>query len=428
MRTRIHGFFFILVFVLLTNGNAFTQVPAQAVATRDAEDVFFEDIFKSYPGVFDSVLKYRADLNLQIIYTEINRGANGIPELKHYYFNRKNARYFYPASGIELPMALLALQKLNELKIKGIGRNSSMLTEAAYSGQAPVYNDPNSPDGKPSIARYIKKMFLVSDNDAFNRLYEFAGQEYINEQLQQKGYRDAQVLHRLGIFLNEDENRHTNPVNFYDSSNRLVIRQPMLFNNRQYPRRNDTIGNAYYSNDVLIKKPMNFSGKNRMSLEDLHTILVSLVFPEKVTASQRFNITDDDRLFVLKCMSQYPGESVYPSYDTAEYYDAYTKYILFGAEKGKQPKNIRIFNKSGEAYGQLTDIAYVVDLDKKIEFMVSATIYCNADGILNDDVYDYDSMGYPFMKNLGKALYERELKRKRNIIPDLSAIMFSYDK
>ena len=60
--------------------------------------------------------------------------------------------------------------------------------------------------------------------------------------------------------------------------------------------------------------------------------------------------------------------------------------------------------------------------------MVSAAIYCNADGILNDDVYEYESIGLPFMKNLGKALYERELKRKRNQVPDLSGFRFSYDK
>ena len=437
MRANTYFFFFILFFVLPGSSASIAQQPGTAnpqipkavlLPANDPGDVFFEGIFKNYPGLFDSVLKYRADLNLQIIYTEINRGANGIPELKNYYFNRKNARYFYPASSIKLPVALLALQKLNELKAKGINRNTTMLTEAAYSGETPVYNDPNTRGGKPSIAQYIKKMFLVSDNDAFNRLYEFVGQEYMNDQLQQKGYKDAQVLNRLGIFLTDDENRHTNPINFYDSTNRLVFSQPMAFNTKQYARRNDTIGNAYYSNELLINKPMNFSNKNRISLDDLHTMLVSLIFPEKVTASQRFNITDDDRRFVLKYMSEYPGESVYPSYDTAAYHDAYSKYILFGATRGVKPKNIRIFNKSGEGYGQLTDIAYVVDLDKKIEFMVSATIYCNKDGILNDDEYDYDNTGYPFLKNLGKALYDRELKRKRNIIPDLSAIIFTYDK
>jgi hypothetical protein len=38
-------------------------------------------------------------------------------------------------------------------------------------------------------------------------------------------------------------------------------------------------------------------------------------------------------------------------------------------------------------------------------------IYCNKDGILNDDNYDYDELGFPFMKFLGQEIYKYELKR-----------------
>ena len=40
---------------------------------------------------------------------------------------------------------------------------------------------------------------------------------------------------------------------------------------------------------------MNFSGKNRISLPDLHNILVSLVLHEKVHLKQRFNLTEEDK-------------------------------------------------------------------------------------------------------------------------------------
>lgn len=302
-----------------------------------------------------------------------------------------------------------------------------MITEAAFSGQTPVYNDPNTADGKPTIAQYIKRILLVSDNDAYNRLYEFLGQEYINAALHKKGYDNVQILHRLDIFLSEEENRHTNPVTFYDSSNRLIRSFPEQVNRQLYASRNDHLGSAYYSNKVLQNKPMDFSKKNRIELADLHQVLTSLIFPQAVKASQRFNITEEDRQFLLKYMSQFPGESVYPSYDSS-YQDAYVKFILYGAEKGSLPKNIRIFNKVGDAYGQMIDVAYVADLKNNVEFFVSAAIYCNKDGILNDNQYDYDTIGFPFMKNLGKILYEHELTRKKNIIPDLSPLIFNYDK
>lgn len=391
------------------------------------EDAFFLDLFKQYPKYFDSILANKKKNNVQIIYTRIDRDKNNRPEFKNFYFNRHSAKYYYPASTVKLPLVLLALQRLTELNIAGLDKYSTYITESAYSGQTPVYNEPNSPDGKPTIAQYIKQVLMVSDNNAANRLYEMMGQKYVNDELQRKGYKSAQILHRLDVYLTEDENRHTNPIKFYDLQNKLVYAQPMLFNKDMFEKRKDSIGVAYYSNGKLINKPMSFSSKNRLDLEDLHDILKSVVFPASVVPAKRFNITEADRNFVLKYMSQLPGESIFPYYDTS-YYSAYCKFLLYGAERGALPPNVRIFNKVGDAYGHLIDAAYIVDFDKGVEFMLSAIIYCNSDGVLNDDKYDYESVGFPFMKNLGKVIYDMEVKRKKNFRPDLSEFKFTYDK
>jgi len=141
---------------------------------------------QQHPLYFGEILKNRDNLNVQIIYTQIDRRANGTPDFTNHYFNVNPTKYFYPASTVKLPIVLLALQKLNELKEKGIDRNTTMLTETACSGQTAVFNDPTAVDGKPSIAHYIKKVLLVSDNDAYNRLYEFLGQQYINAEFKKK--------------------------------------------------------------------------------------------------------------------------------------------------------------------------------------------------------------------------------------------------
>ncbi len=406
-----------------------TDSSRMTVNVNDKPTEFLDSLLKSYPQYFGEILKNRKDLNVQIIYTQVNRGANGIANLQHHYFNVNADKYFYPASTVKLPVVLLALQKLNELKNRGIGRNTTMLTRAAFSGQTDVFNDPTTFDGKPSIAHYIKKILLVSDNDAYNRLYEFLGQDYINTEIKKKGYADVQILHRLNIFLTEEENRRTNPVKFYDDNNNILYQQAAQKSNLKYTVRKDSLGDGYYSGGKLINKTMDFSKKNRLGLEDLHKIVIGIVFSENVKASERFNITEEDRRFVLQYMSQYPSESLYPPYaaDTINYWPAYCKFLLFGAEKVKPESNIRIFNKVGDAYGHLIDAAYIVDYKNKIEFFVSAIIYCNSDGILNDDKYDYDSIGLPFMKNLGKVIYDYELKRDYKIRPDLSPLLFTYD-
>ena len=102
--------------------------PVEVTATvpRDSTrtDVFLEELLKKYPQYFDSILQKRKDWNVQLIYTQIDKGANGIPALKHYYFNLNPAKYFYPASTVKFPVSILALQKLNELKIKGLDKNT----------------------------------------------------------------------------------------------------------------------------------------------------------------------------------------------------------------------------------------------------------------------------------------------------------------
>ncbi|MBL0357966.1 MAG: serine hydrolase [Chitinophagaceae bacterium] len=399
------------------------------VADSSHTDAFLADLLKQYPQYFSSILEHRNAYNVQVIYTKVDRGANGIAALKNYYFNVNSNRYCYPAGAVALPVAMLSMQRLNELKATGIDKNTCMLTGKVFSGQTAVYNDPTTPDGKPSLANYFRKMLIAGDATAFNRLYEFLGQGYINGQLQQKGYPTAQVIQRLETELTEEEQRHTNPIQFLATGNKPVYQQPMQYNGNPYLQRKDSLGKAYYEGDELIQHPMDFSGQNKITLEDLHTLLISLVFPNKVTASQRFAISDGDRKYLLKYMSQLPGETFTPPYqeDTTAYYPAYRKYLLYGAVRGTIPSDVRIVNTTGEAYGQLTDVAYIVDFDKKIEFFLSAVIFCSSDGTLAEDHYDYESTGLPFMQHLGQVIYEYETKREKKIIPDLSEVKFEYD-
>jgi hypothetical protein len=147
-----------------------------------------------------------------------------------------------------------------------------------------------------------------------------------------------------------------------------------------------------------------------------------------VSARQRFNLSGDDYAFLRRYMSMMPQESAFPAYDSANYWNNYVKFLFYGSEKGSAEPGIRIFNKVGDAYGFLIDAAYITDFKNNIEFMLSAVIHCNSDGIFNDDKYDYEITGFPFMKNLGRVIYEQELKRKRNHIPDLSTFKIDYSQ
>ena len=389
-------------------------------------DSFLTNLLGQYPQLFDSIIKNKHKYRVKIIYTQIDRKANNAPVFTNHYFNADPAEYHYPASTVKMPIAVLALQKLNELNIPGLNKYTSMMTENGYPGQRAIYNDPSTEDGRPTIAHYVKQIFLVSDNEAANRLYEFLGQEYLNNTLHKMGYDSVQIVHRLNISLTEDQNRHTNPVKFYDATSKLIYQQPLVKSNLLYQSRKTFLGKGYYSGNKLVNQPFDFSKKNRLSLPDLHSILTSIIFPGAISDKLRFNLTEDDYNLLYKYMSMKPRESKFPEYDST-YSDAYSKFLMYGG-KGTMDDDIRSFNKEGDAYGFLTDAAYIVDFKNNVEFLLSATIYCNSDEIFNDDHYDYDTVGLPFLKNLGRVIYEYELKRTKKNIPDLTRFKFDYTK
>ena len=60
-------------------------------------------------------------LEIQVLYTEIDRRADGSVQLKtHRWGTADTSQYFYPASTVKMPAAILALQKLNELGVQGL--------------------------------------------------------------------------------------------------------------------------------------------------------------------------------------------------------------------------------------------------------------------------------------------------------------------
>ncbi len=386
-----------------------------------------EKILKSKPERFKSILDNPDQYRVQILYTQIDRDEQNQPQFTSYTYRVNPQEYFYPASTVKLLGAVVALEKLNELGIDGLGKYSPLQVDSAYAGQSPVQGDSTSADGQATIAHYIKKLFLVSDNDAYNRLYEFVGQQRLNQSLHQKGFNDVQLVHRLSIFLSPDENRHTNPFRFYKDG-QVIYEQPLVSNPTPFTQAKfeGMLGKGHIVGDKLMDGPMDFTVKNYISLEALQGILKTVLFPEAVPAEQRFNLTDKDYTFLYKYMSMLPRESDYPSYDSKEYPDGYVKFLMYGNSKERIPQNIRIFNKIGNAYGFLIDNAYIVDFDKQVEFMLTAVILVNEDEIFNDGKYEYETVGYPFMQNLGRAFYEHEVKRKKQHLPNLDKFRLQY--
>jgi len=395
--------------------------------SRKKNNNLIEDLLKSRPDLFKTILDEPEKYEVQVLYTQIDRDKNNIPRFTPYKYRVNPKEYFYPASSVKLAAAILSLQKLNELKTDGLDKNTFLMIDSTESWQSKAEKDISAPDSLPTISHYIRKILLISDNDAFNRLYEFCGQKYLNEELWERGYKNTNLIYRLSVALTKEQNRKTNPFRFYNSDS-VIYEQPEQINPKQYKNNLPTLlkGIGFYQGDSLVNKPKDFTYSNYFSIEDLQEGLKAVIFPKYIPSKKRFNLQQEDYKFLQKYLSMLPAESKYPKYDTVSYWDSSVKFFMYGKTKSSIPENIRIFNKVGAAYGYMIDNAYIVDFNSKVEFMLTAVIYVNKDQIFNDDVYEYDAIGLPFMANLGKLIYEYELKRERKFKPGLYEFVIDY--
>jgi len=401
-------------------------LPASA---QTIDTVFLKNLLESHPEVFGHILNHPTHNEVQILYTQIDRDENNVPHFRSYSYRLNANHYFYPASTVKLPTVLFALEKLNELNIKKLDRKSTMITDSAFSGQTKVTVDTSSENGLPSIDNYIKKILLVSDNDAYNRMYEFVGRAGINQKLKKYGLVRTRITGRLAVGDSGDSTRHTNPINFYKGK-KLVYQQPAQYDPADYPMHPDNMiqGKGYMDkHDKLVMKPFDFSDKNIYPIEDQQAVLKRLLFPEVFQENERFNLTAEQYRFIYRYMSMFPTESRHPTYSPPEYFPAYCKWLFYGGDSLAviQP-NIRIFDKIGDSYGYDIDNAYIVDFKNKVEFMLTAVVQSNDAEIYNTDKYEYKTVCLPFMKNLGQLLYQYELTRSKKYLPNLKKFKFNY--
>ena len=336
--------------------------------------------------VMDSVGQFE----VQIRYTQIDRSKDSV-FFTDFDFQVDEGNYFYPASTVKFPIAVLALEKLNS--IDTLDRNTKFYIEGDSL--------------ENTFAQDVSKVFAVSDNHANNRLLEFLGQDAINNGLQEKGIAPVRISHRLGYHSND---LSTKPLIIYLNDSTTTTTIPTINKEPRSLKINGvTKGIGFYAEDSLMQEPFDFSLKNYYPIKAQHDLLKRIVFPEKFPKNERFDLNPDQHEFLLSAMHTLPKAA---GYDPGEYYDGYCKFFIYGDTKDPIPDHIKIYNKVGFAYGTLTDCAYIVDSQNGVEFMLTATILVNKDGIFNDDAYEYDEIGIPFLAELGREIYANELSRK----------------
>lgn len=329
---------------------------------------------------------------LQVILTQLEADS-GVIRLAHHTYRIRPREYFYPASMVKLPTALLALEKLHAYP--------GLDWDMAYTHDLNFCEVPTRPDDTVhSIKDDVARSLLLSDNPAFDRLYSWTGPSYLTETLRARGYAGVQITHRLGLRCTAAENLKTHPVNFLEDG-RVVFRQETIAGRPFTAAADDPYVVTGYPGDHRSFGP----------LSDFHRMLIALLLPDAAAPQERFALQPEELRFVAAALSK-PAE-YYEGPRNPDMTGGALKFLLLGGAREPWPDTIRIYSKTGKALGFLTESALFIDDEYGVAFFLSATVYVNYKGNSNDEDHHYDDLGLPFLRGLGRRILESERSRPR---------------
>ncbi|MEL7474438.1 MAG: serine hydrolase [Planctomycetota bacterium] len=313
---------------------------------------------------------------------------------------RHGAEYFYPASTIKLFAAIAAVERFNDLAERH-GAEWPLTTTLRW------HDGPDSAHGAATttLERETRKLFVVSDNPAYNRCYEFAGRTHINQRVRAIGCHSTRIAHRLSVGRTAEQNRRTPRVEIVEDEDVVAAapaqRCDLTLTNEGVPGLR--VGSARIAGGARLEEPLDFTGFNATSLDDLQTTLIALTEPAS-DAHAALRLSRTQRARLVEAATILPCQSPDPIYNSVSYPDGYVKFLLPGLLRVRPLDEWRITNKVGLAYGFVTENARVEHVPTGRRLFVAATLYTNPNETLNDGVYAYDDLALPFLSDLGESV------------------------
>ena len=345
------------------------------------------------------IIKEKEDYEIQILLTKIDQ-YNSKVDFQEYKYQLDDNKYFYPASTIKLPIVVLTLKKINELRSKGSEITLKSKITLNYKDD---YSEFEIRDSITSFQNLIADVFLVSDNSASNILIDFIGYNYFNHEMENAGFDKTYLNHKF----NPDP--YVNSTwQISDLDNNLIS---SLNDDQKIIKADDkTIGlekgeRRYFKGEILDES-LNFSEKNRSSITDMHHLIKYIFYPEIFDITNTFNLNVEDYDFLRYWMSRFTYEDIGEKFIGDEkFFETYNKFFIHGDKQSVSNEQIRVYNKIGQAYGTSIDNGLIKNYQDNVEFILTATIYTNKNKVINDNLYEYDDLAVPFLAKLSRAIY-----------------------
>ena len=357
-----------------------------------------ELVLKSDPYLKE-IIKDKEDYEIQVMLTKVNHDNTKI-DFQNYQYQHDENQYFYPASTIKLPIVVLTLKKINELRSKG---SDITLKSKIILNNVDNYSNFKLQDSITSFQNLIADIFLVSDNSASNILIDFIGYNYFNDEMQNAGFDRTYLNHKF----NPDP--YVNSTwQISDLDNNMIS---SINDNQKIIKADDKTngldkGERRYFNGEILDESLNFSEKNRFSITDMHNLIKYIFYPEIFDKANTFNLNVEDYDFIRYWMSRFTYEDIGEKFiGDKNFFETYNKFFIHGDEQSVSNEQIRVYNKIGQAYGTSIDNGLIKNYQDNVEFILTATIYTNKNKVINDNLYEYDDLAVPFLAKLSRAIY-----------------------
>ena len=358
-----------------------------------------ELVLKSDPYLKE-IVKDKEDYEIQVMLTKVNHDNTKI-DFQNYQYQHDENQYFYPASTIKLPIVVLTLKKINELRSKG---SDITLKSKIILNNVDNYSNFKLQDSITSFQNLIADIFLVSDNSASNILIDFIGYNYFNDEMQNAGFDRTYLNHKF----NPDP--YVNSTwQISDLDNNMIS---SINDNQKIIKADDKTngldkGERRYFNGEILDESLNFSEKNRFSITDMHNLIKYIFYPEIFDMANTFNLNVEDYDFIRYWMSRFTYEDIGEKFIGDEkFFETYNKFFIHGDEQTVSNEKIRVYNKIGQAYGTSIDNGLIKNYQNNVEFILTSTIYTNKNKVINDNLYEYDDIAEPFLAKLSRAIYK----------------------
>tara|TARA_Y100000385_G_C13058036_1_gene622963 strand:- start:135 stop:1250 length:1116 start_codon:yes stop_codon:yes gene_type:complete len=367
---------------------------------------------KGKNDLVDRVIKDSNQYHLQFILTTIKKDSGAVKKNQLKYLT---GDYFYPASMVKLPTAILTYELIDSLGLN----SASYIKMNADENCKNQYFTKTTQNKKLRFTNIIEELLAISDNNYYSILFHALGADKINKKLNEYDLKNTFIYTSFNGCPNESD-LIFNSYSIYNENDNIVFSQPKrkldsidYLDHRKLNKRK-LCGEAHYKNGKKIDKPKNFNYALEYSLVDINETMIKLFYPGLYSKGKQFKISELSRKELFNSLLIYPEKIRNKKYhNISKYPKNYYKYSIIGDKEGlKLNDQFNIYSKIGISYGFVTETAYILDKKNKQDFFITISIKANRNNIMGDGIYQYESIARPFIASFTRLINSYLLSKK----------------